>query len=203
MSILAAIFGFVRAILRCRARLALENLALRHQLAVLRRSVKRPRLRPQDRIFWVLLRRFWGDWRSHLILVNPETVVRWHRRGFRLFWRWKSRSRGRPKIRREVIDLIRRMSRENPTWGVAQIEIRAPPLEQDSQVNPELAGRAGLITRMTSSRRKLDPTRVPSVSEHTTLGAQRSYTATLLPDRSSPSRQSPQMGAGQFLLANT
>ncbi len=138
-----------------------------------------------------------------LFLVKPETVVRWHRRGFRLFWRWKSRRLGRPTISREVIDLIRRMSRENPTWGVAQIEIRAPPLEQDSQVNPELAGRAGLIRRMTSSRRKLDPTRVPSVSEHTTLGAQRSYTATLLPDRSSPSRQSPQMGAGQFLLANT
>ncbi len=82
MSILAAIFGFVRAILRGRAALALENLTLRQQLAVLRRSVKRPRLRPRDRIFWVLLRRFCPDWRSHLILVKPDTVVRWHRRGF-------------------------------------------------------------------------------------------------------------------------
>ena len=76
MSILAAIFGFVRGILRRRATLGLENLALRQQLAVLRGSVKRPRLRPQDRIFWVLLKRYWGGWRSRLILVKPETVRR-------------------------------------------------------------------------------------------------------------------------------
>ncbi len=122
MSILAAIFGFVRAILRRRATLALENLALRQQLAVLRRSVKRPRLRPHDRIFWVVLKRYWGGWRSHLILVKPETVVPSHRRGFKLFWRWKSRNGGRPRIDPEVVALIRRMSRENPSWGVPRIQ---------------------------------------------------------------------------------
>ncbi len=122
MSILAAILGFVRAILRRRATLALENLALRQQLAVLRRSAKWPRLRPRDRAFWVLLRRFCPDWRSHLILVKPDTVVRWHRRGFKLFWRWKSRNGGRPRIDPEVVALIRRMSRENATWGVPRIQ---------------------------------------------------------------------------------
>ena len=122
MSILAAIFGFVRTILWRRTTLALENLALRQQLAVLRRSVKRPRLRQRDRAFWVLLRRLCPDWRSHLVLVQPDTVVRWHRRGFKLLWRWRSRNGGRPRIRREVIDLIRRMSRENVTWGVPRIQ---------------------------------------------------------------------------------
>ena len=87
MSIVRALAVMFRGLLHGRASLALENLALRQQLAVLRRGVKRPRLRPRDRIFWVLLRRYCTDWRSHLILVKPETVVAWHRRGFKLFWR--------------------------------------------------------------------------------------------------------------------
>jgi len=119
---LRAICLIMCGLLRSRAALALENLALRQQLVVLRRSVKRPRLRPRDRVFWVLLKRYWGGWRSHLILVKPDTVVRWHRQGFKLFWRWKSRNGGRPRISREVIDLIRRMSRENTTWGVPRIQ---------------------------------------------------------------------------------
>ncbi len=117
--VIALIFG---GLLRSQASLALENLALRQQLAVLRRSVRRPRLRPRDRIFWVLLKRLCEDWRAHLILVKPETVVGWHRRGFKLFWRWKSRRGGRPRIPREVIDLIHRMARENPTWGAPRIQ---------------------------------------------------------------------------------
>jgi putative transposase len=100
----------------------LENLALRQQLAVLRRSVKRPRLRPRDRLFWIILKRLCEDWRFHLILVQPETVVGLHRRGFKLFWRWKSRRGGRPRIPREVITLIHRMARENPTWGAPRIQ---------------------------------------------------------------------------------
>ncbi len=94
MSVLRAIFLILRGLLRSRAALALENLALRQQLAVLRRTTRRPKLRPWDRLFWVLLRRYCTDWRSHLILVKPETVVGWHRRGFKLFWRWKSRRGG-------------------------------------------------------------------------------------------------------------
>ena len=89
----------IRVILRIlfgnRASLVAENLALRQQLAVLNRSKKRPRLRQRDRIFWVWVSRLWRDWRSALILVQPDTVVRWHRRGFRLYWTRRSRRPGR------------------------------------------------------------------------------------------------------------
>jgi hypothetical protein len=100
--------------------LQLENLALRHQIGVLQRSVKvRPKLTPADRIFWVSLSRLWLNWRSALVLVKPETVVAWRRRGFRWFWTWKVRQGrpGRPAVVREFRDLIRRMCRENPTLG--------------------------------------------------------------------------------------
>jgi transposase InsO family protein len=122
MSLVRALALILRGLVRGQAALALENLALRQQLAVLRRGVKRPRLRPRDRLFWVMLRRLCEDWRSHLILVKPETVVGGHRQGFKLFWRWKSRRGGRPRIPREVIDLIHRMARENPTWGAPRIQ---------------------------------------------------------------------------------
>ena len=122
MSFVRTIALIFRGLLRSRASLALENLALRQQLAVLRRSVRRPRLRPRDRIFWALLTRLCEDWRSHLILVKPETVVSWHRLGFKLFWRWKSRRGGRPRVAREVIDLIHHMARQNPTWGAPRIQ---------------------------------------------------------------------------------
>ena len=97
--------------------LAAENLAPRQQLNVLQRSVKRVRLRRRDRVFWSLLSRIWNGWRSSLMIVKPETVIRWHRHGFRLYWRWKSRKGGRPRKDAEIRVLIRRMSREHPTWG--------------------------------------------------------------------------------------
>jgi putative transposase len=123
MGILTAVALFLRAMLTAKIHLAVENLALRQQLAVCRQSVKRPKLRPRDRVFWVLLSRLWPNWRSALAIVQPETVVKWHRKGFRLFWTWKSRrgKPGRPPIEREIRDLIRRMSRENPTWGAPRI----------------------------------------------------------------------------------
>jgi transposase InsO family protein len=102
----------------------LENFALRHQLSVLKRSVKqRPKLTPADRLLWVVLSRIWDDWRSALAIVQPETVIAWHRTGFRLFWTWKVRrgQPGRPAVSRQVRDLIRRMSRENPLWGAPHI----------------------------------------------------------------------------------
>src|SRR5271169_5844129 len=111
-------------IFRSRAALELENLALRHQLGVLQRSTrKRPKLTPVDRLFWVCLSRVWRDWRSALAIVKPETVVAWHRAGFRLFWTWKVRrgQPGRPLISREVRHLIRRMCRENPLWGAPRL----------------------------------------------------------------------------------
>ena len=114
-----------------RAKLAAENLALRHQLGVLGRSVKRPRLRKRDRIFWVWLSKLWPGWRAALVVVKPATVVAWHRKGFKLYWRWKSRKHGRPKIDAEVRTLIRRMSEENPLWGVPRIQAELKMLGVD------------------------------------------------------------------------
>ncbi len=123
MSWLRIIVVVVRGLLLDRADLAAENLALRQQLAALQHKSKRPRLRKCDRILWVWLSRLWSSWRSVLVIVQPETVVRWHQQGFKLYWRWKSRSRrpGRPKIDAEIRKLIRRMSSENPLWGTPRI----------------------------------------------------------------------------------
>src|SRR5216684_7377521 len=110
--------------LKSRASLQLENIALRHQIGVLQRSAKkRPQLNAADRFLWVWLSRVWKDWRSSLLIVKPETVVAWHRKAFRVFWTWKIRrgKTGRPSAPREVRDLIRRMSRENPAWGAPRI----------------------------------------------------------------------------------
>ena len=123
MGIVRVIVVLFRAFLFPRAALGAEILALRHQLGVFQRTVRRPRLRQRDRILWVWLSRFWTDWRSSLLIVKPETVVCWHREGFRLYWRWKSRKKaGRPKIDAEIRRLIRRMSRENATWGAPRIQ---------------------------------------------------------------------------------
>jgi len=94
MDLLHVLFLAFRSSLRSQRELALENLALRQQLAVLRRGTRRPLLTRVDRMFWVGLRRLWPRWRDSLLLVKPETVIRWHRRGFRLYWTWKSRRCG-------------------------------------------------------------------------------------------------------------
>jgi len=124
MGVVSAIVVFLRALLGDRAAILAENLALRQQLAVLQASTKRPRLRKRDRIFWVWLSRVWSGWRSCLTIVKPETVIGWHRQGFRLHWRWRSRTStpGRPKTDAEIRQLIRRMARENPTWGAPRIQ---------------------------------------------------------------------------------
>ena len=123
MGCIQMIFVFLRSFLRSQSELAAENLALRQQLAILQKRSKRPRLRRRDRIFWAWLSRFWSNWRSVLVIVQPQTVVRWHQQGFKLYWRWKSRSKrpGRPKIDAEIRKLLRRMSRDNPTWGTPRI----------------------------------------------------------------------------------
>jgi hypothetical protein len=99
--------------------LALENLALRQQVTAMKWSIKRPRLRSRDRLFWIMLSRFWSNWRQALIIVKPDTVVRWHKKGFKLFWRFKSRHKGpgRPPINPEIRDLVWRMAMANPLWG--------------------------------------------------------------------------------------
>jgi putative transposase len=106
-----------------RCSLSLEIIALRQQLGILKRKNPHLRLRIQDRIFWILLRRLWSAWSNVLVIVKPETVVAWHRAGFRLFWRNRSRAinKGRPKTDAELRRLIKRMASENPTWGAPRI----------------------------------------------------------------------------------
>jgi putative transposase len=115
-SVVVSLLLALRASLRDRAALQLEILALRHQLHVVNRSrPQRLRLTQADRRLWVLLSRVWNEWRAAVVIVKPETVLAWHRRGFRLFWTWKSRRRlGRPVIRPDVRLLIRRMAEANP-----------------------------------------------------------------------------------------
>src|SRR2546425_9195650 len=102
---LKIILHLLGSVFRSRRSLALENLALRHQLYVLRRPRSRIRLKKRDRLVWVVLSRIWRDWRKALTIVRPETVIRWHREGFRLHWRWKSRDRGRPRASQAIRDL--------------------------------------------------------------------------------------------------
>jgi transposase InsO family protein len=120
---LSALWAAVFASFRSRAALQLEILALRHQLGVLQRSVKRPKLTPADRLLWAWLCAVWKNWQSSLFVVKASTVIGWHRKGFRLFWAWKVRhgKPGRPTVPNEVRALIRTMSRENALWGAPRI----------------------------------------------------------------------------------
>jgi transposase InsO family protein len=123
ISVLISLLLTARSSLRSRAALQLEVLALHHQLQVLNRSrPRRVRLAPIDRLLWAWLSHVWSDWRGALILVQPDTVVAWHRRGFRVFWAWKShRHVGRPTIPADVRALIRTMSQDNPLWGAPRV----------------------------------------------------------------------------------
>ena len=132
MIVAVTLLRLLRLILTNRATLMAENLALRQQLATLHHRSPRPRLRVRDRLFWVLLLRWFPDWRSWLAIVQPETVIRWHRAGFRLFWRRKSRGKpGRPTVPREVQALIRRIAKDNPLWGVPRIQAELRLLGHD------------------------------------------------------------------------
>jgi len=108
---------------KSRSRLQAENLFLRHQLNIaLRRAPPHLRLRGSDRALMVWLVRLWPSLLSVARVVQPDTILRWHRAGFRVFWRWKSRNRaGRPRIDRGLRELIQRMSTENPLWGASRI----------------------------------------------------------------------------------
>ena len=121
LSFAIALLHSLRACFRSQREQAVVELALRQQLAVYAHAGRRPRLTSLDRAFWVLLRQLWPRWREVLVVVQPDTVVRWHRKGFRLYWRFRSRRRpGRPRIPKEVRELIRRMALENP-WGARKI----------------------------------------------------------------------------------
>jgi transposase InsO family protein len=146
-----------RSAVRTRRELALENLALRQQLAVWKARRPRPRVTEMDRIFWMVLSRVWKNWRSSLQVVRPETVVRWHRRGFRLYWAWKSRRQsGRPMISTELRDLIRRMGCANPLWGAPRI-------------HGELLKLGLTVSQATVSKYMLRPRRPPSQAWRTFL----------------------------------
>jgi putative transposase len=122
MEWLRLLLGTIHALLRGRRDLVLENLLLRQQLAVVLRTGPHPRLRRRDKAFWLVAWRLCHDWRRYLVLVQPATVIRWHRQGWRLFWWWKSRRPcGRPRLSTEVRELITRISRENVLWGTERI----------------------------------------------------------------------------------
>lgn len=116
------LFAWLGVFFRSRNNLGLEILALRQQVGVLKRQNPRPCLSPRDRLFWVLLRRLWSRWTEVLMVVKPESVVRWHRAGFRLYWRFVSRraERGRPRTDEEIRELIHGMAAENPTWELRE-----------------------------------------------------------------------------------
>ena len=124
ITILSALVSLLSFRVRSRASLELELVALRHQVAVLRRKRKgRLRLFFTDRLLWVWLYRIWPQALNAMVLVKPATVIQWHRKGFRLYWRWRSgpRHSGRPELNSEIRGLIRQMSLANTLWGAPRI----------------------------------------------------------------------------------
>src|ERR1700716_290315 len=122
IAILSTVISILAFRFRRRASLELELIALRHQVRVLRRQHPgRLRLFTADRLLWVWLYRVWPQVLNTMVLVKPATVVQWHRKGFRLYWRRRSRHLGRRRVSREISDLIRKMSRANPLWGAPRI----------------------------------------------------------------------------------
>ena len=144
--------------LRSRQRLLLENLLLRQQLQVALRAQHRPRLRIRDKLFWLAVRCIHKNWRRHLLLVRPETVLRWHRKDWRLFWRWRSGCPlGRPRLNPEIREPIAPMASENPHWGTERI--------RGELLKLGIAVSARSIRRY----RRRGPARPPSQSWHTFL----------------------------------
>src|SRR5438874_13321573 len=120
---LILLLSLLGSAVRDREALVAENLLLRHQLTVLTRPTrKRPRLRARDKLFWVVVRALRRDWCRHLVVVRPESVIRWHRQAWHLFWRWRSRGpMGRPRLSADVRELIATMAQDNPRWGSERI----------------------------------------------------------------------------------
>jgi putative transposase len=123
LPVISALLAFIAGLFRSRASLCLEHLALRHQLAVYKQTVYRPRLRSTDRVLWVWLSRLWPGWHSALVFAQPHTVIAWQRQRFCDHWRRLSQrgTPGRPTIAKEVRELIRTVWQTNPTWGAPRI----------------------------------------------------------------------------------
>src|ERR1700745_3095131 len=158
-ALLPSLTMFVIDFFKSPRRLEAENLFLRHQLSIaLRRAPSRLRLRGSDRALLVWMTRLWPSLLGAAQVVQPETILRWHRAGFTAFWRWKSRKRaGRPKIDRELRDLIRQMSKENPKWGA-------------SRLHGELLMLGFEVAQSTVSKYMMRGRRPPSQSWRTFLG---------------------------------
>ena len=116
------LFEFLRLSSKTRQSVVLENLLLRQQIIIFKRKTKRPRIENIDRIILAWISKLWNDWKSAMIIVKPETVIGWHRKNFQLYWKWKSRRAGRPKINWELIKLIRKLQKENPIWTPQRIQ---------------------------------------------------------------------------------
>jgi len=114
--------NLIVAMFKSRRQLILENIAFRQQLIVQQRNIKRPQINNSDRLFWTWLSRIWSNWKSALIIVKPETIVHWHRKGFKYYWSRKSRKVGRPVIDWPLIKLIRKLQKENPLWSAQRIQ---------------------------------------------------------------------------------
>src|SRR6266852_3457482 len=158
LELLSLIIGTTRSAVRGRNDLILENLLLRQQLQVALRPRRHLSLQPRDRLFWVLVRRILPDWRRYLLFVRPETVIRWHRGGWRRYWTWRSRTRlGRPRLSSDDRLLITRMAGENPLWGTERIRGELLKL--------------GLVVSARSIRRyrRRQPARPPSLAWRTFL----------------------------------
>ncbi|MCK4412546.1 MAG: integrase core domain-containing protein [Candidatus Eisenbacteria sp.] len=155
-TLILALLAFFRAALMPRTTLALENAALRQQLTIYLRTQRRARLRASDRAFWVALHRLWPDWTRPLVIVKPETVIGWHRKGFRLFWRRRSRPAkiGRPRIPRRHISFIKRISGDHPEWG-------------EDRIAEELAAKFGIEHSPSTIRRYMVPRQGPSRGDQT------------------------------------
>ena len=119
MEAIFCLVASLRSVFRDRRELSLENIALRQQLAILARTHPHRRLRKTDRLFWVWLSRMWKSWQQSLIVIEPDTVVRWYRKGPSLYWTRLSRENhtGRPGTRKEIRDLVRKVALANPPWG--------------------------------------------------------------------------------------
>ncbi len=144
-TLLFALANVLRAAVKTRTTLVLENAALRQQLTIYQRAQKRARLRTGDRVFWVLLHRLWSHWDRALIIVKPETVIAWHRQGFRVFWRRKSGPPvGRPRIPRRHIAFIQRISCDHPEWG-------------EDKIAEEFAAKFGILHSPSTFRRYMIP----------------------------------------------
>ncbi len=121
MKTLRILVSLIWSKIKITSNLAAENVALHQQLTIMKRTNKRPKIRMTDRVFWVLFSRIWIPWRKSLVIVKPDTVVRWHRKGFKLFWKFKSEGPGRPRADREIRKLVRKMAKANSSWGAPRI----------------------------------------------------------------------------------